>query len=411
MTVSPGIQTTSGNSRPILFIPPMDIAAAEIMAAVFRSIGYDARVLTENAETLAVGLSYTSGGECAPCPSTIGALIAAVQKDNLPPENVVLFMPTACGPCRFGQYSHLTRRIVDKLGWNTMRIMSPSAENSYMGLNTATRIRLWKGVLVADLMRKMLLRIRPYERESGAADNVMNFYLDLITDAMQQKQWRLVPDYMKQATDAFAAIPVRNEKRPLVGVVGEIYVRLNLFLNNDVCRRIEALGGEAAMAPISEWILYTNHLQRIEAKDCRKGFAGMTERLRLAAESEFVFHRYERKFAALTDRLLHDRHEPHISKVIAEGMRYLPWQFQGESILTLGRAALFVKREKARAIVNASPMFCMPGTITTSMFSKIENELNIPVVCNFYDGSGDANQSLVPVMHYLCSEMKQTQHA
>jgi predicted nucleotide-binding protein (sugar kinase/HSP70/actin superfamily) len=407
MTVSFFQKTPSNKSKPILFVPPMDKPGAEIMASVFRAIGYDARVLIENAETLAVGLSHTSGGECAPCPSTIGALIAAVQKDKLPPEQVILFMPTACGPCRFGQYTHLTRRIVDKLGWEKLRIMSPSAKNAYSGLTATTRVQLWKGVMVADLMRKMLLRIRPYEQETGAADNVMNHYLGLITNAVETKQWRLVPKHLKQAADAFASLPVRNEQRPLVAVVGEIYVRLNHFLNGDVCRRIEDLGGEAAMAPISEWVLYTNHLQRIEAKDSHRGFEGLLERLRLAAEAEFIFHWYERRFAALTDRVLADRHEPHISEVMNEGMKYLPWQFQGESILTLGRTALFVKREKARAVVNASPMFCMPGTITTSLFTKIENELNVPVICNFYDGSGDGNQSLVPVMHYLCSETKQ----
>ena len=47
-------------------------------------------------------------------------------------------------------------------------------------------------------------------------------------------------------------------------------------------------------------------------------------------------------------------------------------------------------------------MFCMPGTITTSIFPKLERDLGVPMICNFYDGSGDPNQSLVPVMHYLC---------
>jgi predicted nucleotide-binding protein (sugar kinase/HSP70/actin superfamily) len=90
--------------------------------------------------------------------------------------------------------------------------------------------------------------------------------------------------------------------------------------------------------------------------------------------------------------------------VIAEGARHMPWQFQGEAVLTLGRAALFVTRDGARAVVNASPMFCMPGTVTTSVFPKLEAELGVPVICNFYDGSGDPNQSLVPVMHYLTTD-------
>jgi len=56
----------------------------------------------------------------------------------------------------------------------------------------------------------------------------------------------------------------------------------------------------------------------------------------------------------------------------------------------------------AKAIVNASPMFCMPGTLTTSIFPQFERELGVPVICNFYDGSGDPNRALIPMMHYLC---------
>ncbi len=104
--------------------------------------------------------------------------------------------------------------------------------------------------------------------------------------------------------------------------------------------------------------------------------------------------------------MLHDRREYPVAEVMEEGAKYLPWQYEGEAILTLGRAAFFVQRDGAKAVVNASPMFCMPGTITTSIFPKLEKELGVPIVCNFYDGSGDPNKSLVPVMHYLCESMR-----
>jgi len=58
-------------------------------------------------------------------------------------------------------------------------------------------------------------------------------------------------------------------------------------------------------------------------------------------------------------------------------------------------------KDQADAIVNVSPMFCMPCTLTSGIFRSMEDELGIPIVCNFYDGSGDSNASLVPVMHYL----------
>ncbi len=55
-----------------------------------------------------------------------------------------------------------------------------------------------------------------------------------------------------------------NGGKPIVGVVGEIYVRSNRFSNENAVREIEALGGEVWMPPISEWLLYVNYTTKHE---------------------------------------------------------------------------------------------------------------------------------------------------
>ncbi len=395
----------------VLFVPPMEPFASRMAAAVFRSIGYDARVIEENAQTLAIGLQHTGGGECVPCPSTTGALIHAMQQSGCPPEKVVFFMPTACGPCRFGQYERLDRLIFKNLGWDAIRILSPSAENAYGGLRMSVRRRLWRGLLIADILRKMSLRIRPYEQQPGATDRLIEAWLQRFLKVFESTSIRSASGLLATAVREVAALPVSTKPKPLVGVVGEIYVRCNPFINNNLCRRIEALGGEVALAPISEWVLYTNHLRSLQFREGRRGSRAWVARLRIALERRFFFERWEHHYARLAEPVLRNRREPPIDEVVAEGARYVPWQFAGESILTLGRASLYVKQNGARAIVNANPMFCMPGTITTSIFPQLERELNVPILCTFYDGSGDANQSLIPVMHYLCRNAENHRHA
>lgn len=391
----------------VLFVPPMEPFASRLAAAVFRSTGFDARVIEETPQTLAIGLRHTGGGECAPCPSTIGALIHAMQQSQCPPEKAVFFMPTACGPCRFGQYARLDSMIFDRLGWGAIRLLSPAAENAYAGLKPSVRFRLWHALVMADVFRKIAMRLRPYEKEPGATDRVVDQWFDRVTQAFAANQsLRSIARLLKAAVSEARQIPVSTRPKPLVGVVGEIYVRCNPFLNNDLCRRIEELGGEVMLAPISEWVLYTNALRGIALRAKGRGLRNLAKRLGNLVERRWLFEYWEHRYYRLANPILHDRHEPPINDVIAEGALHLPWQFAGESILTLGRAALFVKRDGVRAIVNASPMFCMPGTITTSIFPKLERELKVPIICNFYDGSGDANQSLVPVMHYLCRETK-----
>ena len=45
-----------------------------------------------------------------------------------------------------------------------------------------------------------------------------------------------------------------------MGIVGEIYIRSNRFSNNDLVRKVEEFGGEAWLAPITEWINYVNYM-------------------------------------------------------------------------------------------------------------------------------------------------------
>ncbi len=389
-----------GNGK-VMYIPPMEPWGARFFAAAFRSIGYDARALTEDASTLALGMKHTAGGECVPCPSTTGALLAAMERDKVDPDKVIFFMPTACGPCRFGQYAKLNRMIFERKSWRNVQIMSPSAENAYEGIDTDARILLFHALVTADIMRKMLHRTRPYELEKGVVDAVVERHTRDLEAAFSAGDKKRIGACVHACAEELAALPKDGAARPLVGVVGEIYVRCDPFLNNDVCRRIEELGGEAWLAPIGEWVFYTNHLRHLLVKEQEKGARAIVERARIWLETRLFFNRIEHHYYTLAAAVLRDRHEHPIDLVLEEGMRYLPWQFEGEAVLTLGRAALFVKRDGAKAIVNASPMFCMPGTITTSIFPQLEKDVNVPVVCNFYDGSGDPNQSLTPVMHYV----------
>ena len=60
---------------------------------------------------------------------------------------------------------------------------------------------------------------------------------------------------LRRVKKLFLAIPVKNEDRPLIGVVGEIFCRLNTFANNELIRHIEAQGGECWLAGVGEWVL------------------------------------------------------------------------------------------------------------------------------------------------------------
>ena len=61
----------------------------------------------------------------------------------------------------------------------------------------------------------------------------------------------LIPD--RQGREIFRGVRIDRSggRKPIVGVVGEIYVRSNRFCNNDIVALVERLGGEAWVAPVT----------------------------------------------------------------------------------------------------------------------------------------------------------------
>jgi predicted CoA-substrate-specific enzyme activase len=373
-----------------LWIPPMHPLGTPLFAAAMRGYGYDARALpTEDRQSFELGRSVTRGTECLPTSVTIGGFIRAVRECGNDPAKHALFMPTAEGPCRFGQYSTLHRIVLDREGWRHTQILSPASFNAYQGLEQGLRQYLWKGMLAGDVLFKAGCRVRPYERELGATDRLVKRGLQRLVEATERRG-DLRP-VLREVVEEIAAIPQdRSQRKPLVGVVGEIYVRCNLFSNEEVCRAVEQAGGEAWLAPISEWIIYTSWTQRQQAF---RGVSHFPNPIAIGAsllKNQFIVSG-EHDFYEHAGALLADRREPSMDDVMREGSRFVPTAFEGETGITLGRAIMFA-RQGADMVVNCAPFGCMPGTITTGIFQQIQEQERVPMVNMFYDGGGDLNR-------------------
>jgi predicted nucleotide-binding protein (sugar kinase/HSP70/actin superfamily) len=327
------------------------------------------------------------GSECLPTTVTIGGLLTKLQEIKADPREHAFFMPTAEGPCRFGQYALLHRIILNREGYQDLPILSPSSFNSYQGLEEKLRRKLWLVFLNSDILFKAVCKIRPYELNPGETNQAMEQAIRIMEQAFESSG-PLEPSF-QAAFSTLEAVPRRPVRKPLVGIVGEIYVRCNAYSNEDVIGAIERFGGEPWLAPITEWILYTTYLQKRSAKE---GFLNLRERAIGVLKNQFL-SRDEHKWYRLAGDFMQDRHEPPVEEVLAEGSKYVPINFQGEAILTLGRTVKFA-HQGASMVVNCSPFSCMPGTLTTAMFQEIQNQTGVPVVNMFYDGEGGLNDCL-----------------
>jgi len=401
-----------------LWIPRMTYAGARMMAAVFRSVGVDASVTPESdAKTLELGGLYTSGEECYPEKVTMGDFLRIIESEDFDPDRTAFFMPTAEGPCRFGQYAPYLQQVLAEMGYEDVPVVSPTSRNSYDGVtdHAPDMVRqVWRGLVAADVVRKMLLKTRPYETEPGAADEAFERSLGLIEgvserpDLDSRDRLSAMAEALTKVRDVFRAVPARYTKgRPLIGVVGEIFCRLNTFSNYDAVRRIEAHGGEAWLSDVCEWVWYTNWSQKDLLRRNGKRFSGA---MLGALIKNAVQRRDEAKLLAPFADEFAGYEEPHDihHDVLDPAWPYLPADGAlGEMVLSVGKS-IYLYRKGADGIIDISPFSCMNGIVSEAVYHTVAHDHEDIPIRNFYFDATSSNmeRDLDIFMELACSYQK-----
>ena len=360
------------------------------VAAAFRACGVEADVFPEsNEETLYWGRKLTSGKECYPCILTTGDMVKLVKDPHFDHSRAAFFMPSGNGPCRFGQYHRFHRVVLDDLGFRNVPIYSPNQDETLyrdLGIMGSQFTRLgWQGIVAVDLLMKKLLETRPYEKEKGKTDQVYQDALRKVCEAILKGDD--LEETLQKSIEVFSQVEVDNPgTKPLIGIVGEIFVRLNRFANENVIRKIEQFEGEAWIAPLTEWILYVNTIAKKKSLKTRS-FSNLLK--------VFLTDYYQKKDEHHLEKIfkghLRNFGEPRTHSIFRKAKPYLDASFEGEAILSVGKTIDFAKRG-ASGIVNIMPFTCMPGTIVSTLLKRYgEENGNVPILNMAYDGQEQTN--------------------
>ncbi|MEW6103973.1 MAG: acyl-CoA dehydratase activase [bacterium] len=385
-----------------IIIPYMSDHAYALEAA-FEANGVNAEVMPESdKETLYWGRKYTLGRECYPAIVTTGDMVKFTKRADFNPKESAFFMGGSSGPCRFGQYSMLQRFVLDSLGYKDTPIYAPNqAKNFFKDLSLVGKDfepLAWAGIVAIDILEKALYETRPYERvgsresgvksqKNGETERVYKEYVGKVCNAIKQKK-DLLP-VMKEAALAFSRIPVYPKDKPVIGLVGEFFVRANKFSNENVIKKVEALGGEVWSAPVNEWFLYRNFRRNMHSL-LTNDYACFVKtsiknlyQVKTEARLSYPFH-----------HLLRGIGEPSTSQVLEFAHPYLHHSFEGEAIMSIGKAIDFVKKGLC-GIINTIPFTCMPGTIATAILKSVsEDNKGLPILTIAYDGLSSANTDM-----------------
>jgi predicted nucleotide-binding protein (sugar kinase/HSP70/actin superfamily) len=399
----------------IVLIPAMNRVAAHLIAATFKGFGILAEVL-ETYKGLDLGKKYTSGKECFPCQITMGDILYFLNKeedklgDFFNPENYLYFLPESDGPCRFGMYNKYQRMVLDTFpGLEKLRIVSLTTRDGYSleGLIEEERLldfrkAIYLAVVVADVLDRLLWRIRPYEKQEGSTDE----YIERSMGQMQtifetygvRKEFDKILDKLEEIIkEGTTLIDPAIPAKPLIGIVGEIFLRMHVAANQDLIRILERHGAEVVNASLAEWV---NYISYDRLKNAKYGFRLNLNQLNFASskshlksiikfKADLLYQEYKQKqvykrVKRIVD-LIEDHKIVHLERILEKDDIY-SFQVGTEACLSIA-TVVDCARTGYNGMVNVFPFTCMPSMTTSAIVKPLMKKMRMPYLDVSYDSS------------------------
>ena len=357
-----GQRVSLRDPRVKLLVPSMGRFGTELVANALSAGGYQGQVLPPgNESTLKLGRGNTSCKECLPLQLTMGAMLDYMESRD-PGEISVYVMPSAGGPCRFGQYNVFASRLLKKKGYDNAAVFAPTSLDSYGGLGEKTMAAIWRALLLGDVFEEILATLLAGARDKGQAVADMEQEFTKVAGKID-RPWKELRSTLAACAGNLSRIPLDGDYReiPKLSLLGEIYVRHDPVARQGLVERMAEAGFILRTSPIGEWMKYTDWL-------IMKGIEGRKN-------SRFVLKRLFKGYfdRAISSRMsatgMIHRHDPGVGHVLGIGRQYVSEYLTGEAVLTVG-AAFHEMGNPACGILSIGPFGCMPSRVAEAVLSE-----------------------------------------
>ncbi|NLJ85524.1 MAG: CoA protein activase [Firmicutes bacterium] len=320
------------------------------LKALFEGLGHETVLPPPPSKhTLDLGTKYAPEFACLPFKVLLGSYLEALEMGA---DTIV--SSGGVGPCRAGYYTQLQKRILrEQLSYDvrviTFEPLNRNWRGTYLILKDLVEVGFgdflgalwltWQKLLALDALEKESHRIRPLERHIGTTSRVVK---DAFADIDAAQSVDEVRARTAVRLEELRAIPQDLAREPLrVGVIGEIYVVLEPFVNQDVVETLGHMG------------VYVH--RSIFLTDWTKDNA-ILDAFRIPGEMNI-------KRAA----------QP-----------YLPEMVGGHGQNSIGETILYAKRG-FDGVVQLAPFTCIPEIVAKSIIPKVSEDYNLPVLTLMLD--------------------------
>ena len=255
-----------------ILCPQLSPIHFDLLQPVFEYCGYNFEVLNnDNKTAVDIGLKYVNNDACYPSLLVVGQLMQALLSGKYDINKTALIITQTGGGCRATNYIGFIRRALEKAGMAHIPVISLNLGgievNPGFKVSVDMLYRAILGCTIGDIFMRCVYRMRPYELTPGSVDAIHQKWIQTAAKFITSKHINLFK-FRKLCVDIikdFDQIPLRNVKKPRVGIVGEILVKFSPAGNNHLVELLESEGAEAVMPDLLDFMLYCFYNQIYKA--------------------------------------------------------------------------------------------------------------------------------------------------
>ena len=387
-----------------LMLPNWGDISQRLVVASLRREGIDAYLLEERHVSIQKSLRHNTG-QCIPMNIVAQEFIDSVERLDLDPARCVLWMIRSAISCNLGVLPLYLKHLLEKQGNDFEAAEVYPGIMSFADISKKVPISIYFAYMFGGFLNKMGCTIRPYERNPGETDKVMEQCLGILEKAFLGKRDKeqALADVV-QRMNAIETMAPGLKPRPKVAIFGDLYARDNTVCNQNLVHQIEAWGGQVVTTP------YSSYVKMIARPYLRKWFVegnylGVLSSKAMITAVTHLEKRYE-KYLKLILKESEPEYDDPPEKILSQ--YNLRIEHTGESMENIIKIHYLLKHQPDIALfVQTSPAFCCPSLVTEAMAKEIERNTGVPIVSITYDGTeSNKNEAVIPYLKFLPKPMR-----
>ena len=232
----------------------------ELISAYLRTRGYNIKVLEVKGRAAKdEGLKAIHNDACYPAIIVAGQFINELKTGKYDLNRTAVIMSQTGGGCRASNYISLFRKAFADV-FPTVPVLSIN----FSGLEAARSIPLDLPFIVnavaaiqyADLIMALENQTLPYEKEIGTIKAIRKKVMDKISAQAGHASFHHLKKNLRMILEEYRPYIPKGERKPRVGIVGEIYVKYSPYANNYLADFLVREGCEVVLPSFSEFVLY-----------------------------------------------------------------------------------------------------------------------------------------------------------